>query len=488
MKSFKNYIVALGVASIMLPACNADFGDINKDPNKMEVVSPASMITPVIYYGNNILVNRHHRLISQLMQYQLQTNGFEAISQYTIKDSDPNYLWTNLYRRYGDANEICRISELYKNDNMKAVGLILRTWLMSNIADIWGDVPHTDALGALNGNLRPKFDRQQDIYVSLLGDLKEANILLTGNSEMGLEEKSFDILFNGNKTSWRKLANSLRLRLLLRVSGKSEIDVKAEMTAMTKDIVAYPIFTSVSEGAYLRYSGVKPFVSTFSDVKDNEFSGNYRMCSRLIDLMNETGDKRREKFMTNISGAYYGIASGNDQAYIVGAMDNNGLGTSKLNANLQSPTCPFAIMPYSELQFILSEAAFKGLISTGTSAEEYYKRGVKASLDEWSVVLTNSGKDLFISQDLVRFNGTLDRIIEQKWIALYFVGFESWYDYRRTGCPDMPKGNALSNDGVLPTRLRYPAILQSVNSENLQKAIDQMGGANDMKTKVWWAK
>ncbi|GAB1417178.1 hypothetical protein MASR2M117_25840 [Paludibacter sp.] len=134
-------ICGIVVISLSLSACTENFDDINIDKNKMTAVQPMSMLTPIIYYGHNILITRYHRVFCQLMQYSVQTNGFEAISQYTIKDSDPKYLWTNLYRRANDANDMCINAEKYNNQYALGISYIMRAWLVSNITDMFGDVP-----------------------------------------------------------------------------------------------------------------------------------------------------------------------------------------------------------------------------------------------------------------------------------------------------------------------------------------------------------
>lgn len=479
---------------LALPACTDDFEEINTDRNKMNAVQPMSMLTPILYYGENVLISRHHRLFSQLMQYSVQINGFEAISQYTIKDSDPKYIWTNLYRRANDANDMCIKAVEYNIPYAQAIGYISRAWLVSNITDMFGDVPYSQAFKVMDGVLQPTFDPQQDIYNQLLADLDSANHILATSESMTDADMTFDILYNGSITNWRKFANSMRLRLLMRISKRTDFILPdgnnpvEELRKMAEDIRNYPVFTSVSDAAIIRYSGVEPFVNPFYSVKTTEFSGNYRMCSRMVNLMNNTGDQRRGKYMTSVGGAYYGIESGHGNAYIIEAIDNGGIGVSRFSSNLQGISTPVAIMNYSELQFILAEAAMNGWIDTGITAEEYYKRGIKASFDEWAVTLSNSGKELFIAQNEVRYNGTLERIIEQKWVASFFCGAESWYDYNRTGFPDMPKGSELDNNGILPTRLRYPSILQSVNTKNYEEAVQRLGGMNDMESKVWWAR
>ncbi|MEA4982971.1 MAG: SusD/RagB family nutrient-binding outer membrane lipoprotein [Paludibacter sp.] len=494
INQFKKSICILLVAMITVSSCTDNFEEINTDKNKMTAVQPMSMLTPVLYYSQGVMSSRHHRLFSQLMQYSVQINGFEAISQYTIKDSDPKYIWTNLYRRANDVNDMCIKAEQYNVPYAIAIGYITRAWLMSNITDIFGEVPYSEAFKVMDGILQPKFDAQEDIYRSLLNDLDSANTILSTSTTMTNADITFDILYNGNTANWRKFANSLRLRLLTRISKRTEFildngnNPAQELARMVADIRTYPIFTSVSDAAIIKFSGIEPFVNPFYSLKSTEFSGNYRMCSRMVDLMNTTGDQRRGKYMTSVGGAYYGIESGHGNAYIIDAIDNGGIGVSRFSANLQAISTSQAIMTYSELQFILAEAAFKGWISTDLTAEDYYKRAIKASFDEWSVTLSNSGKELFIAQDQVRFNGTLERIMEQKWLSLFFVGAESWYDFNRTGFPVLPKGSELDNNGILPTRLRYPSILQSVNTTNYEAAVSRLGGLNDMESKLWWAK
>lgn len=464
-------------------SCTSGFEEINTDHNKMPVVPALSLLTPTIYYGHWAILNANRTLFGQLMQYSVQTNGFEAISQYTIKDSSPTSLWTNLYRRLNDANEICLIAEQFDNENDLAIGLTIKSWLMANITDIWGDVPCSEALQAANGNFQPKFDAQEDIYKQIFADLDRANELFA-QSTSSIDEK-YDILYAGNKTRWRKFCNSLKIRLLLRVSNQASMNVPATIKEMLENPAKYPIFTRVDDGATIAYTGALPFINPFYDYKPNEFSGNYRMCSRLVNSMNITTDLRRSLYMTSIVGEYYGIDSGNNQEYILSAMDNGGRGVSRFHDNLQKATFKYGLLNYSELLFCLAEAAHKGWITDNPAG--YHAEAVKASLVEWGSTASATAQNAFVTRESVAYNGTLERIIEQKWISLYFVGMESWNDYRRTSLPVMPQGNALDNNEILPTRLRYPAILQSINAKNWKESADKLGGDN-MTSKVWWAK
>ncbi len=85
------------------------------------------------------------------------------------------------------------------------------------------------------------------------------------------------------------------------------------------------------------------------------------------------------------------------------------------------------------------------------------------------------------------YNGNLDRILLQKYMALFFTGYEQWFEYRRTGFPILPKGAGLMNNGVMPVRFKYPTTIATNNRENYLKAVANMGG-DDINTKVWWEK
>lgn len=151
----------------------------------------------------------------------------------------------------------------------------------------------------------------------------------------------------------------------------------------------------------------------------------------------------------------------------------------------------FSIMCFSEIWFIWAEAAHRKWIS-GT-AKSYYDRAVAESIYEWNPDASESIVSSFLSNPLVSLDGlrddaALERIMTQKWISTVLVGIEAWCDYRRTGYPEMPVKSLAGNDGVLPTRLLYPADEEFRNPVNYDEAVNGwLGGVNNMKTEVWWA-
>lgn len=149
--------------------------------------------------------------------------------------------------------------------------------------------------------------------------------------------------------------------------------------------------------------------------------------------------------------------------------------------NIEQVTNPMEIilLPYSEVEFIKAEVALRGYTS---GAEEHYMNGVKAAIEQVGAEVP----DGYFDNPEVAYDGTLEQIMLQKYYALYFVDYQQWFEYRRTGLPELPTTTAMENDGVMPARFYYPQDVQINNSENYQKALDLLGGPDDINTKVWW--
>jgi hypothetical protein len=92
----------------------------------------------------------------------------------------------------------------------------------------------------------------------------------------------------------------------------------------------------------------------------------------------------------------------------------------------------------------------------------------------------------YFDNPMASYNGTLERIMLQKYYALYFVDYQQWFEYRRTGFPVLPKTVAMENNGEMPSRFTYNTDVQINNAENYRKALELLGGSDDINTKVWW--
>ena len=149
------------------------------------------------------------------------------------------------------------------------------------------------------------------------------------------------------------------------------------------------------------------------------------------------------------------------------------------------------IMTYAEVQFILAEAAAKDWI-TGTDSV-YYNNGARGSIQQW---LPTWNKDItagyLLPADMNWVeSATLEEKMElihlQKYYALFLNDFQQWFEYRRTGHPNLPKGPGLRNNGVMPARMTYPVYVQSTNPANYREAVAAQG-PDLISTQVWWQK
>jgi len=154
---------------------------------------------------------------------------------------------------------------------------------------------------------------------------------------------------------------------------------------------------------------------------------------------------------------------------------------SQLSQNLAKAPMRLFMMTYSEVQFIMAELSYKGIITGNTKS--YYETGVKANLEQWGSEMPAN----YFSNPKVAFNNSFEQIMLQKYVALFFVDHQQWFEQRRTGLPKLPNNGGLQNEGKLPQRYMYTTQSRVLNSENYQKAVQQMG-SDDINIKVWWNK
>ena len=142
-----------------------------------------------------------------------------------------------------------------------------------------------------------------------------------------------------------------------------------------------------------------------------------------------------------------------------------------------------AMMPYAEVEFIKAELLKKGVIDGGSNAaKESYQKGVQAAIEQWGQVLP----DNYFENPEAAYDDTLERIMNQKFVALFFCDYQQWFEYNRTGFPVLPVGPGIANaNNQMPKRFKYPAALQRTNLKNYQAAKQNMGG-DDFNIRLMW--
>lgn len=476
-------------ALFLVPACTDEFEDINTNPNSPTEVNAALLLPQIQRDVMNDLLSETWGIGNLVVQYTAK-NQFVNEDRYLW--GERNTIWNAVYNNYGDLQNIIAQSEVNKQSNYKGVALVMKSWMFSLVTDAYGDVPYSDAGRAKEGIIYPKYDTQESIYNGILADLKTANDILGTSTEA----VSGDVIFNGDVAKWKKLANSLRLRYLLRISKKR--DVKADLTAIISNPTANPIFTSVADNAVYNFLPNAPDQFPLHTSRTGSFN-EIRASKTLSDTLAKYNDSRLPIFFrptpATISAptpTYVGIPNGLDDVAALqfngGPQNQSTVGTLYFEQAVSAQGLSIAkgvIMTYAELQFILAEAAEKGLI-TG-DAGKFYTEGVKAAFAFYGLTAT----DTYLNQAGVAYTGSqaekLTKIGTQKWVSLFFQGLEAWFDWRRTNIPNIKAGPSNQNMNLVPVRFIYPIIEQGLNGENRTAAVATQG-ADNINTKIWYLK
>jgi hypothetical protein len=502
------FAAALLVLVIFTSGCTKDFENINKDENRPGIAqaAPNMLLTNAI----ESMTDRVHEIFlgeemgSCWVQHQAKVQ-YPDEDRYIPRMGVINNTWTSFYASSGyDVQTLYNIAVERKNDSYKAVALILKSYIVSVLTDEFGDVPYTEAFkgSAASPILSPVYDTQESIYTALLANLAEANTLLNENSA-AIEG---DILYGNDLTKWKKFANSLTLRLLMRRSDR--VVPTTTITAIVKDPVKYPIFESNADNAALEYLGSAPNNNPVNE--NRKTRDDHRVSQTIIDVMwtnNPMMDYRLPVYanLPSAGGAWLGLPNGMTSTDAANFKGNGLTKTSKLGDYFTAATAPGMLMSYAEVQFILAEAAQRNFItSSPKTAEQYYTEGVKGSYYQYAdaIVSTNiaakaqTGIDVtwtvddYLDDYLATYGkwdaaNALKQIYTEKWLAMFDQGLQAAFEWRRTNVPVLTPAIAGANGGKIPVRAYYPSDESGRNPTNLAAAIARQG-ADDLNTRVWW--
>ncbi|HUW91706.1 MAG TPA: SusD/RagB family nutrient-binding outer membrane lipoprotein [Bacteroidales bacterium] len=518
MKKIK-YIIICALVLGLSNSCTKNFEEINTNPNRTTVgmIQASGLFEPILYNSANNWLNRTWYYNNELIQFTAHTGGVTRREHlYFLEESrDWAGFWSH-YATYGkNIDHMYELAQEQGDKSLEAIALTFKVLFFSNMTDMFGSVPYEEAFSGrkLGGTLTPKFNSQKEIYQFLFQELDKANDIYATNPVFLIP--SMDGMYGGDMESWRKFNNSLYLRLLCRVSGRTEMNVGTKMTEIFNNPAKYPVFTSNLDNATVEFSGNDPYISNFGLTTESEFTSSGRKLTRQLIGMTVQTDisgnqiyvdprlpiigKKNNVVAVNPDNIWIGTKSGcTDQE-----RSTVDIGTSWLNYKVFCrKNAPATYMDYAEVQFIFAEAALNGLISGGPAgAKNYYEAGLRASMEKWSeqgafsepvVTITSADVDTYLASPLGSWDLAADKtefLGNQKYLALFWVGMEAYHEYRRTGFPVLTIGEGtIYNDNILPTRLGFPNSTMSTNNANASVALEDMGGANDMKTPVWWSK
>ena len=411
--------------------------------------------------------------------------------------------WVQIYQKIGN-NEDAESQEIMSVFNIVRVA----GWLRAT--DCFGPIVYSNAG---KGSLAPTPDKQQDVYKYMLQDL-EKSVAVLNKSTSNIMPK-YDLLYEGNPTKWVKLANSLMLRMAVRMRFADEALAK-EYVAKALDLQNGGVIETKADEAKLgstsKFPLLNPFIATI-DYKES------RMGATAWAYLLGYNDPRLEKYYTKgnwYEEGYFCIAPGNTEGKQEGANTAEFASCPKFEG-----TDPIYWFRASETYFLKAEAALTNLMSG--DAQAFYESGVKMSMDEWGVA---AQADAYLAQDDAKpkrismydygygryssdiSNGNvspkwktggtqaenLQQIITQKYLALYPNGVEAWTEYRRTGYPYLMKlcdptfPNKIGADAKsrAPERFSFAADEYKGNEEGMKEIETLLGGPDKGGTKLWW--
>lgn len=483
-------LVAVAALAFSVSACDGLI-DMNEDPNQATTAT-----TPYLLTDAQTLLADNYWSAFNLGRFGIVYAQYWAQNQYTSEDrydfpyaraSSVDLMWENYYLVLNNLEEIIRLNEedpnaysLYgDNDNQIAIAQVMQAWTYQVLTDIWGPVPFREALqGAENPS--PPYTDQSEIYSGLLEMLTEASNRIDVGAP-GIT--SGDIIYGGDMEKWLRFANSLKMRVAIRMADR---EPGMAATAI-EEALAAGVFESNDDNALLPYLDDPPHQNP---IYVNYLGGrdDWHVSEALLDLMNNYEDPRRSAYAAetvngDFQGYPYGLNEGNAQT-LYGEADDEYSRPSDL---VTAATSPAIMMLYDEVEFIQAEAIQRGFISGDAST--HYEQGIEASMNFWGVDDQAEIDDYIES---VPYDaGDWQQVLgEQKWLALYMQGVQGWSEWRRLDFEGVLRAPA---DGPVPSfgrdiaiRLPYPNDETNLNEENVSNAVSMLGGPDNQGTQLWW--
>jgi hypothetical protein len=518
-----NYIILVTVGILLSAGCTNGFEEINKDPygvTKDEASRDAYSESAAMLAIQSWVIPTFPNAC-QFTECLLGGNWGGYFS-----DSNPGFNGKNFatYRPEPDWNKVLFtdiITNIYPNyralkdvtdeEILLSVAEICKVAALHRITDAYGPIPYSK-IGE-NGELNAPFDSQEQVYRTMFKELTDAVDILTIRQAESFSPNA-DKVFNGNIVAWIKFANSLKLRLAMRLAYVDP-DLAQQMA---EEAVAHEVGVMKSNADNARIGGFGKDGNPLHRIMYLWNGGDSRVSADITSYMNGFQDPRREKYFTqstftandNVAqNGYFGLRSG---IMIPAAQEAQ----KYANYNV-TPNTPMLWMNAAEVAFLRAEGALRGWNMGAESAEDCYEQGIRLSFEEWgaggvdsyladnvrtpSPYIDPMGKNTYsgkVSNITVAwkedadFEENLERIITQKWIAIFPLGLEAWAEHRRTGYPFfMPvvvnNSGGVVNTDLGPRRLAYPGEEITTNGENVRYAIDNyLKGPDNMATHVWW--
>lgn len=391
-----------------------------------------------------------------------------------------------------------------------AVGEVLKVTGMHRVTDMYGPIPYTQFGKTMNA----PYDSQQTVYMTFFGELDHAIGIMTEyytQSPAARPLVKFDMLYGSDILKWVRYANSLKLRLAMRIRYVDPVLAQK----FAEEAVSHPlgVIEDISGTAAIVRNSIYPYTNPLYRLWNTY--GESRMGANMDSFMNGYADPRRPMYFNTSPG--YGGYVGTRYGPALNVANYGRCSSPNINQD-----SPLYIMTAAEVYFLRAEGALQGWGGMGT-ASDLYNKGIETAMLQWgvtglavtnyinnaiakpaaytdrvstaySIALTNP----LLSTITIKWNETssddekLERLMTQKWLAMYPNGQEAWSEFRRTGYPKVFLPIQNKSNGAVPAgehikRLPLPATEYANNSELVAKAVAELLGGNDSPgQRLWW--
>ena len=515
----------------LFSSCTHNFKDMNTDKtgvteNEMKVDYnnlgiPLNIIQQGLYFnydfgkGKNwpfqLMQNLTADLFCGYMHDCKPLNGGSNNSDYNLQDGWNSTMWENIYAYIFPQIKKSEDNTSGKHPQFYSISKILKVFILQKVTDYYGPIIYTQ-FGNEENHYVP--DSQCNVYHAFFNDLDSAVYSLSKYHQehpYAQEFSAFDILLDGKYNTWIKLANSLRLRLAIRIAMADPVKAREEaQKALTN---SFGVFEEYNEIAAL--STENGYTNPLGEI--NQSWNEAFMNANMESILNGYNDPRKEKFFEpclddllfnddtiRLKNTFKGIRQGTMFAHTLYSSH------SKITI---TPSTPAILMTAAEIWFLRAEAALRGW--TQEDAETCYNLGINTSFAQWGVssgdYLNSTRKptdyiDVFNSdfnikaccqvspkwEDTDTDETKLEKIITQKWLALFPEGCEAWAEQRRTGYPRLfPVKHNNSPENCIDTetmirRLSFPGKLKDTDPQLYRALQNLLNGPDHAGTRLWW--
>jgi hypothetical protein len=519
MKKIIRFSIPLSLV-LCLMSCTKGFEEKNQDPYALTRMDAGLLFAGAQRSMNTSNWDGEQTIVQQYMNAYNSgaTAGFQFNEDVDGYNSPRWGIYTTVIK------PLVQMISFTKDDpaakNLYNMARIWKAYAFMTLVDTYGDVPYSEAGKAYLEQINyPKYDKMADIYADLYNELKTATAALSSSGEyvkgdlfFGGANSGTPALITSQVAQWKKIGYSLLLRLGMRYS---KVDA-AKAASIAQEAFTGGVMQSNNDNVVVKlYTSAVP--NGFSNLQRQISPWFYYLAEPFVNYLKSVSDPRlkymgasyadpnspnstRDTIMANQYGFPVGYDANVSVLTYPGYRGTKGSGQNYTQLNYQvvaNALAPAYFITNSQTQLLLAEAKFRGWITGGLTAKEYYEAGVKAAMDEWTLfpgvktpAITDAEKNGYLLQPGVAYSDAeaIKLINTQYWIASFINGAEGFANWRRSGFPVLQPNKYNNNlNGGFVRRMAYPNAEEAQNPDNYKAAVASMGG-DGLIQRIFWDK